>query len=50
VHRLAADPELAKAYGLAGRQRAIADFGWDAIAEQTMDVYRAAAENRRASG
>lgn len=44
VHRLAADPELAKAFGAAGRQRAIAEFGWDAIAEQTMSVYQGAIE------
>lgn len=42
VELLAADPELAVAYGTAGRQRAIAEFGWDAIAEQTMAVYRQA--------
>jgi glycosyltransferase involved in cell wall biosynthesis len=28
--------------GQAGRARAVADFGWAAIAEQTMEVYRIA--------
>ena len=49
VTDLAADPDLAAALGLAGRQRAIAEFSWDAIAEQTMAVYRQAAD-RHAAG
>jgi starch synthase len=28
--------------GVAGRTRAISDFGWDAIADRTIDVYRSA--------
>ena len=44
VNALAADPERAKAMGRAGRERAVAHFGWDAIAEQTLEVYRAALE------
>jgi starch synthase len=42
VNNLAADPARAAAMGVAGRARAVADFGWDAIAERTVDVYRAA--------
>ena len=42
VNRLAADPLLAKGMGAAGRERAVASFGWGAIAQQTMDVYRSA--------
>jgi starch synthase len=42
VNAMAADPSRAKAMGKAGRERAVADFGWAAIAEQTMEVYRAA--------
>ncbi len=42
VNAMAADPSRAKAMGKAGRDRAVADFGWAAIAEQTMEVYRAA--------
>jgi glycosyltransferase involved in cell wall biosynthesis len=34
--------------GRAGRQRAIDDFDWDAIARRTVDVYRAAGEAMRA--
>ena len=42
VNALAADPARAAAMGKAGRARAVSDFGWAAIAEQTMEVYRAA--------
>ena len=42
VNALAADPARARAMGQAGRERAVAHFGWDAIAEQTVDVYRTA--------
>lgn len=42
VNALAADPARAEAMGQAGRARAVSDFGWAAIAEQTMEVYRAA--------
>jgi alpha-maltose-1-phosphate synthase len=40
VNRLAADPELAASFGRAGRERAVASFAWDAIAQQTVDLYR----------
>ena len=42
INSLVADPERARAMGRAGRERAIADFGWDAIARRTVEVYRAA--------
>ncbi len=42
VNAMAADPYRAREMGKAGRARAVADFGWAAIAEQTMEVYRAA--------
>jgi starch synthase len=42
VNVLANDPERARAMGVAGRTRAISDFGWDAIADRTIDVYRSA--------
>jgi starch synthase len=42
VNAMAADPARAAEMGKAGRARAVADFGWAAIAEQTMAVYRAA--------
>jgi starch synthase len=34
------DPDRAAAMGRAGRQRAIAAFSWDAIAERTTEIYR----------
>jgi alpha-maltose-1-phosphate synthase len=40
VNRLAGDPELAASFGRAGRERAVASFAWDAIAQQTVDLYR----------
>jgi starch synthase len=42
VNQLIENSEMATAMGIAGRARAVEYFGWDAIAEQTMDVYRAA--------
>jgi starch synthase len=37
---LLGDPARAAAMGRAGRGRAVADFGWNAIARQTLEVYR----------
>lgn len=45
VNALAADPERARAMGVAGRARAISDFGWDAIADRTIAVYEAALQS-----
>ena len=42
VNSLAADPDRARRMGAAGRARAVTHFSWDAIAEQTIAVYRAA--------
>ena len=42
INEVIADPARAEAMGRAGRARAIADFGWDAIAARTVEVYRAA--------
>ncbi len=47
VNRLLADPDLARELGRAGRRRAVEQFGWRAIAEQTLAVYDFAAANRR---
>lgn len=41
VNNLASDPRRARAMGVAGRARAVSDFGWDAIADQTIAVYDA---------
>jgi len=40
VGELAADPDRASEMGRAGRERAVAEFGWDAVAAHTVDVYR----------
>lgn len=42
LNELVADPARAKAFGAAGRQRCIDEFDWERIAEQTIDVYKAA--------
>jgi len=39
VAQLLADPTRAAALGRAGRERAVAQFGWDAVARQTLAVY-----------
>ena len=40
ITRLMGDPELLKQYGKAGRQRAISEFGWDAVAATTLALYQ----------
>jgi starch synthase len=40
ISRLMADPEKLKGYGVAGRQRAISEFGWDAVAATTLALYQ----------
>lgn len=44
VNSLTRDPDKAKAFGRAGRERCIAEFSWDAIADQTIKVYQQAIE------
>jgi alpha-maltose-1-phosphate synthase len=39
VNRLAADPALAARFGVAGRERAVTSFAWDAIAGRTVALY-----------
>ena len=41
-----ADPDLAARFGRAGRERAVTSFAWDAIAQQTVDLYALAALSR----
>ncbi|MGH8823485.1 MAG: glycogen synthase [Jiangellaceae bacterium] len=41
VGELAADPGRAGEMGRAGRERAVTDFGWDAVASRTVEIYRA---------
>jgi starch synthase len=40
VTALLEDPVRAASMGAAGRERAVADFSWDAIATRTVEVYR----------
>lgn len=40
VNRLTGDTEQARSYGKAGRLRAVTEFSWAAIAEQTVALYR----------
>jgi starch synthase len=39
VNALCADPTRAKTMGHAGRERAVREFGWDAIAHRTVELY-----------
>jgi alpha-maltose-1-phosphate synthase len=40
VNTLVGDPAAAAAFGAAGRQRCIAEFSWESVAEQTLEIYR----------
>jgi starch synthase len=44
VNELVADPDRAKRYGEAGRQRCVEDFSWAHVAEQTLEIYRKVCE------
>jgi starch synthase len=46
ITELVADPARAAAMGAAGRERVLAEFGWPAIAEQTVAVYTAVLATR----
>jgi starch synthase len=39
LNALLGDPARADAFGRAGRERAVAEFGWQAVAAQTADLY-----------
>jgi starch synthase len=39
INELMADPVKREKFGKAGRKRAEAHFGWDAIARETADLY-----------
>jgi len=47
VERLLADPELRGRLGSAARDRARERFGWDAVIDRTLDVYRSALASAR---
>lgn len=40
INTVMSDSSLANRYGKAGRERAIAEFGWDKVAVQTSNLYR----------
>ena len=40
VNTLIADPERARAMGVAGRRRAVERFSWASIAARTLELYR----------
>ena len=46
IAELLADSDRAAAMGAAGRERVLAEFGWPAIAQQTVGVYRAVLDAR----
>ena len=48
INNLTRDPERAKAFGTAGRQRCIDEFSWARIAEQTIEVYKTAINRHNA--
>ena len=39
LNTIVCDPALAKTAGQAGRDRAVAEFGWRAVAQQTAALY-----------
>jgi glycosyltransferase involved in cell wall biosynthesis len=41
LRRLLEDPALRQRMSANGRQRAVGNYGWDTVAAQTLDVYRA---------
>ena len=42
LETVVSDRARAQAMGVAGRERAVAEFGWDVVAQRTLDVYAAA--------
>jgi starch synthase len=44
INSLTSDPDKARAFGVAGRQRCIDEFSWAKIAAETVEVYRRAIE------
>ncbi len=46
ISRLMSQPELLTHYGKAGRERAISEFGWDAVAATTLSLYQSVIATR----
>jgi starch synthase len=40
INDVMSNTELAVSMGKAGRKRAVEEFGWDKVAQQTIDLYR----------
>jgi alpha-maltose-1-phosphate synthase len=49
IDTVAGDAALAASMGRAGRHRAVAEFGWDAVAARTIDVYRSVLPEHRSA-
>jgi alpha-maltose-1-phosphate synthase len=47
IGELLADPDRAAEMGAAGRDRVLSEFGWAAIAQQTVEVYTAVLDARK---
>jgi starch synthase len=47
ISRLMGNPELLSQYGKAGRARAMSEFGWEAVAATTLELYQSVIEKRR---
>ena len=47
ISRLMANPDLLAQYGKAGRARAMSEFGWEAVAASTLQLYQSVIEKRR---
>ncbi|MCW2495582.1 glycogen synthase [Jatrophihabitans sp.] len=50
INELCADPERAARLGRSGRERAVREFGWDAIAHRTVELYDAVIAARQSEG
>jgi starch synthase len=48
INALCRDPSRAAAMGLAGRERAVREFGWGAIAHRTVELYESVLTDRNA--
>ena len=46
ITHLMANPDLLSRYGAAGRQRAISEFGWEAVAATTLALYQSVINSR----
>jgi glycosyltransferase involved in cell wall biosynthesis len=40
INKVALDPALYEQYGKQGRKRAEAQFGWEAVAQKTLELYK----------